>query len=131
MPQPTNDQILELLFIIAPQFKTDDTIILESYYTLIEALECFINPNVLACCAVMAYANLLAHFLTLQKNPVLGISSSLSEGQLSIYTATTTGMNFLSATPYGQAYQQIIGKFRVGAYVTNSGRFFRGPECRC
>lgn len=125
----SNDQILALLFVIAPQFKTDDPVILAGYNALIDALRCMVNDRLLGCCAALAFANLLAHYLTLQTNPSLGISSSLTEGQLSIGLATTVGQNFFFSTPYGQAYWQLISKFRVGVYVTNSRRFYYGPPC--
>lgn len=125
----SNDQILALLFVIAPQFKTDDPVILAGYITLIDALRCMINVNVLGCCAALAFANLLAHYLTLQQNPLIGVSSSLSEGQLSIGLATTVNGNFFGSTAYGQAYLQLIGKYRIGVYVTNSRRFNHGPPC--
>ncbi len=132
MSQVTNEKIIELLFIIAPQFITDDPIILAQYEALIEALECMINVNVLGCCALLAYANLLAHYLTLQKNPGLGVATSLTEGQLSIgISPTTSSGNYFNASPYGQAYMQIVGKYRLGAYVTNSRSFFNGPSCGC
>ena len=125
----SNDQILALLFIIAPQFKTDDPVILAGYNALIDALRCMINVKLLGCCAALAFANLLAHYLTLQTNPVLGTSNSISEGQLSISMANTVNGNFFGSTPYGQAYLQIIGKYRIGAYVTNSRRYWYGPPC--
>lgn len=125
----SNDQVLALLFVIAPQFKTDDPVILAGYNALIDALRCMINFRVLGCCALLAFANLLAHYLTLQANPSLGVSSNLSEGQLSIGLATTVSGNFFGSSPYGQAYLQIIGKYRIGAYITNSRRFYYGPPC--
>lgn len=125
----TNDQILALLFVIAPQFATDDPVKLAGYNALIDALRCMINENLLGCCALLAYANLLAHYLTLQLNPILGTSNSISEGQLSISMANTVNGNFFGSTPYGQAYLQIIGKYSVGAYVTNSRRAWYGPSC--
>lgn len=125
----SNEEILALLFAIAPQFQTTDPVKLAGYNALIEALECMINCNLLGCCAALAYANLLAHYLTMQGNPYLGIGTSLSEGQLSIGLTSTVNGNFFGSTPYGQAYWQIVGKFRVGAYVTNTTRSWYGPPC--
>lgn len=126
----TDDEILALLFIIAPQFATTDPVKIAGYKLLIDALRCMVNESALGCCAVLAFANLLAHYLTLQLNPSLGITTSLSEGQLSIGFASTVGNgNFYSATAYGQQYQMLIGRYQVGAYVTNTRRGWYGPAC--
>ncbi len=126
----TNEQVLALLFIIAPQFATTDPVKLAAYNALIDALRCMINEAALGCCAALAFANLLAHYLTLQANPSLGITSSISEGQLSLGFATTAASGaFFNSTAYGQAYQQLIGRFKMGAYITNTRRGFYGPAC--
>lgn len=128
---PTNAEIIAMLFIIAPQFATDDPDILAGYNALLDALRCQVNARVLGCCALLALANLLAHYLTLQKNPTLGTANSISEGQLSISMANTVNGNFYGSSPYGQAYLNLIGKYRVGVYVTSSGRHQYGPPCGC
>jgi len=125
----TNAEILALLFVIAPQFITTDPIKLAAYNALIDALRCMINESLLGCCAVLAFANLLAHYLTMQTNLYLGITSSISEGQLSISLANTVGGNFYGSTPYGQAYLALIGNVLIGAYVTNSKLGWYGPQC--
>lgn len=132
----TEAEILELLFAIAPQFVTTDPVKLATYTTLIEALRCMINVRLLGCCAALAFANLLAHYLSIQLNPLVGITSNLTEGQLSIGLGNTVASgNFFFSTPYGQAYWQIISKFKVGGFVTNAPRFgfafggFYGPSC--
>lgn len=117
----SNASILALLFLIAPQFKTTDPIILAEYAILIDALRCMINEKALGCCATLAFANLLAHYLTISKNPTTGIATSLSEGQLSIGLASTVSSgDFYLSTSYGQAYKSFIRSFRLGAYVTNT-----------
>ena len=114
-------QILNLLFIIAPQFKTIDPIILAEYTILIESLRCMINEKALGCCATLAFANLLAHYLTVSINPQIGIATSLSEGSLSIGLSSTAGNgNFFFSTPYGQSYSNFLSRFKIGAYVTGS-----------
>jgi len=125
----TDAEILALLFVIAPQFQTTDPVKLAGYTTLIEALRCMINTSRLGCCAVLAFANLLAHYLTLQSNPILGVSNSISEGQLSISMANTVNGNFFGSTAYGQAYLQLIGKFKSAPYITNSRFYNYGPSC--
>lgn len=133
MAEPlTNQQILDLLFVIAPQFYTTDPVKLASYNALIDALRCMVNENYLGCCALLAFANLLAHYLTLQLNPYMGISNSISEGQLSIGYANTLTSGFLTGTAYGQAYQSLVANVRIGAFVTNShSGFWIGPPCGC
>ena len=125
-----NSEIIALLFIIAPQFVTTDPVKLAAINALIDALRCMINERALGCCAVLAFANLLAHYLTVQSNPYIGVSNSISEGQLSISMANTikSGDFFLS-TPYGQAYQMLINRYKIGVYVTNSRRTMYGPAC--
>lgn len=126
----TDAEILALLFIIAPQFSTTDPVKLAAYRNLIEALRCMINETALGCCAVLAFANLLAHYLTLQLNPNLGIVSNMTEGQLSIgYGTTVANGAFFNSTAYGQAYQQLIGRYKMGAYITNTRRGWYGPAC--
>lgn len=127
----TSQEIINLLFIIAPQFVTTDPTKLEQYVTLIDALRCMINDRLLGCCAALGFANLLAHYLTMQGNPYLGIGTSISEGQLSIGFSSTVNGNFFGGTPYGQAYLNILAKFRVGAFVTNVGPRWYGPSCGC
>lgn len=125
----TNEEILALLFVIAPQFATTDPVKLAGYNALIDALRCLINESLLGCCAVLAFANLLAHYLTMQGNAWIGVATSLSEGQLSISVANTVNGNFWGSTPYGQAYWQLISNVKIGAYVTNSRRGWIGPAC--
>lgn len=127
----TDAEILSLLFLIAPQFITTDPTKLAGYATLIEALRCMINESALGCCAALAFANLLAHYLTMSLNPTLGITTSLSEGQLSIGLGSTVANgDFFNSSPYGQAYQQLINRYKVGAYVTNTNqRGWYGPTC--
>lgn len=134
MAEPfTNQQIIELLFEIAPQFQTTDPVKLAQINLLIDALDCMVNRNLLGCCALLAFANLLAHYLTLQLNPVMGISNNISEGQLSIGYANTLTAGFLSGSPYGQAYNALIANFKSGGFVTNSfrGTWFIGEPCGC
>lgn len=123
----TNQQILELLFVIAPQFATTDPVKLQSYNALIDALRCTVNCKRLGCCALLAFANLVAHYLTMQSNPLMGVGTSLSEGQLSIGLSSTTNGNFFGSTPYGQAYQNFLSKIKLTPYVTNSIPVWRGP----
>lgn len=127
----TNQQILDLLFVIAPQFATTDVTKLASYNSLIDALRCEVNERALGCCYILAIANLLAHYLVLSTNPILGIQTSIAEGQLSLGLASTVNSTFYASSPYGQAYTALIGKYKVGAYVTNTRRVgnWYGPQC--
>lgn len=125
----TNAEILALLFVIAPQFATTDPTKLAGYNALIDALRCMVNISLLGCCAPLAFANLLAHYLTMQGNGYFGVANSITEGQLSISLANTVNGNFYGASPYGQAYLQLIGNVKIGAYVTNSRGGWFGPVC--
>lgn len=128
----TNDQIIALLFAIAPQFATTDPIKLASYNSILDAVRCQVNDNALGCCATLALANLLAHYLMLSLNPSLGLQTSISEGQLSIGLANTVGAGFYNSSAYGQAYLNLIGNYKVGALTTGAGGgqgFWYGPSC--
>ncbi len=126
----TDDQILALLFALAPQFATTDPVKIAAYKVLIDALRCMINESALGCCALLAFANLLAHYLTIQLNPSIGIQTSMSEGQLSIgYASNINSGDFYNSTPYGQQYQMLVKRFIFGAYVSNTRRGWHGPSC--
>lgn len=127
----TNDQILQLLFIIAPQFVTTDPVKLAAYNLLIDSLRCQVNTGVLGCCSVLIYANLLAHYLTLQNSQYLGIATSISEGSLSIGFSGGGNRSFYNTSPYGLAYLSLTGNYRVGLYVTGNSRWQYGPPCGC
>ena len=125
----TNQQILDLLFVIAPQFVTTDPSKLDGYNALINALRCMVNCKKLGCCALMAFANLLAHYLTMQGNPLLGVGTSMSEGQLSIGLASTVNASFYASTPYGQAYANFLKNVRFTPYITGGAPTWNGPRC--
>lgn len=128
---PTDDEIIALLFLIAPQFKTDDPEKIAGYKALLAALRCQVNFAILGCCYVLALANLLAHTLTLQGNPLIGTSNSISEGQLSISSSFNINAIGYNSTSYGQAFDSLISKYKIGAYVASSRRRFYGPICGC
>lgn len=121
--------ILRILFEIAPQFITDDPVILARYTSLIESLRCMINERAFGCCGALAFANLLAHYLMMQLNPSMGITNSLSEGQLSISYASTVNSNFYMSSPYGQAYMQLLKNTVNTPLATGSGGRWNGPAC--
>lgn len=114
-----NQAILDALFAIAPQFATTDPTKLANYNTLIGLLRCQVNENVLSCCGVLAYVYLLAHWLQLQTNPQLGVTSNLSEGDLSIGFAVTANSSILDSTSYGKMYKDLIKRTVIGTTVTN------------
>lgn len=124
-----SQEVLALLFLIAPQFSTDDQEKIDSYLLLIDSLRCMINESALGCCAALAFANLLAHYLTVQANSMTGIATGLHEGQLSISLGTTIGGVPWQSTAYGQAYWQYVSTYKLGAYITNSRRIWVGPAC--
>ena len=111
--------VLDALFLLAPQFYTTDETTLARYYRLIELIKCQVNAQVLSCCGVMAYALLLAHYLTLAANANLGMASNMAEGQLSIGFNVASNMNALDMTPYGRSWRDLIRRTVVGSTVTN------------
>lgn len=119
-------EVLSALFIYAPQFYTTDTerlAYLNSLYTL---LLCQINPSFLSCCGVSVMAFLMAHYLTLASNPSLGMTSSISEGDLSLSYNVSADMKALLLTPYGRSYLDLVKRTTVGTTVTNLPPVFGG-----
>lgn len=127
---------IDALFLIAPQFYTTDPTKLESYTALASLIQCQINCKLLSCCGVMIFAFLLAHYLTLQGNPQLGVASNMAEGDLSIGFNVSSDMNALLLTPYGRSYLDLVKRTVVGSTVTNlpvvlGGVYQYVPACGC
>ena len=115
----SNEQIIENLFCIAPQFITTDPDTLACYNNIIALLRCQVNEKVLKCCGVLAYVYLLAHMLTLRNNPLVGVGTNLTEGDLSIGLAVSPTSGFLAGTAYGKAYQDLIRRTVLGVFTSN------------
>ena len=113
------DAAIQAMFLIAPQFATTDPTKLTAYTQLAELVRCQINASVLACCGVMVFAFLLAHYLTLQANANLGVASNMSEGELSIGFNVSPDMSILNTTPYGRSYLDLIQRTVNFPVVTN------------
>lgn len=120
MSSISNSEIIAMLFAIAPQFATTDPVKLANYNLILDGvIRPQVNESILACNALLAYVYLLAHMLTLQTNPNLGVNSSLSEGDLSIGIAVTADSSILNSTPYGRSYKDLVKRTVVGTTVTN------------
>ena len=115
----SSNYILDTLFLLAPQFYSTDPLILGQYNSMIALLRCQVNEVILNCNAVMAYAFLLAHYLTLALQPTMGVASNLHEGQLQIGYNVNPEIDFLNLTPYGRAYKDLVKRTVVGSTVTN------------
>ena len=124
MASPSNNDILDLLYCLAPQYKDPTSEELECYNTIIDALRCQVNANLINCCSVFAYVYLLAHLLTLQGNASLGVVSSMTEGNLSISYAVSADTDFLNSTPWGKAYLDLIKRTVFAPFVSNVPRNF-------
>ena len=138
----TNQQIIDALFLIAPQFISTDPVVLARYNALINLLRCMISTTAFKCCGLLAFANLLAHYLTINLIPFAGTAASMSEGDLSISFATNTNAtDFFGRTIYGQAFLQMVGGLRLGPFVASGyarypgvlamGWGGYGPGCGC
>lgn len=114
----TNQQVIDVLFLIAPQFVTDDPAKLNSYYVLLDQLRCMFNQRLWCCGGALALANLLAHYLTIANNPSIGTLSSMSEGELSIGYSVSAGESFFNLTPYGKAFEMMRRQIKAGPIVT-------------
>lgn len=119
MASPSNEEILNLLYCIAPQFANPTAEQLACYNLIIEALRCQVNEGIIKCCTTLAYVYLLAHMLTIRLNPNTGVVSSMSEGGLSISFAVSQDSTFLNATSYGKAYQDLVKRTVFAPMVTN------------
>lgn len=120
------DTVLAALFVYAPQFYTTDTDRLAYLESLYNLLLCQINQEFLSCCGVSVMAFLMAHYLTLAANPSLGMTSSISEGDLSISYNVSADIKALLLTPYGRSYLDLIKRTTVGTTVTNLPVIFGG-----
>lgn len=118
-PKPTDDAIIAMLFIIAPQFKTTDPDVLANYRALISVIWCEVNWPVVACCGILVLVYLLAHMLTLAANPLTGVATNLSEGDLSIGLAVNANGSILDSTSYGKSYRDLIKRKVIGVTVSN------------
>lgn len=138
----TNEQIIQMLFVIAPQFITDDPEVLARYNLLIDALRCMVSPAAFKCCGLIAFANLVAHYLSLGQIPYAGAATSMTEGDLSIGFSSNTGStDFYGRTVYGQAYASMLANLRLGPFVASGyvrypgvlamGWGGLGPGCGC
>lgn len=119
MASPSNSEIINLLFCMAPQFETVDSDTLECYNAIIDALRCQVNAGIVSCCTTLAYVYLLAHALTLRSNAQTGVVSSMSEGDLSISFAVTATSAYLQSTPWGKAYEDLIKRTVFAPTVSN------------
>jgi hypothetical protein len=115
----SNSEIINALFLLAPQFQTANTTQLDAINQLISLIQCQVNQKMLACCGVMVFAFLLAHYLTLSANQNLGVAASQAEGDLSISYNVSPDQNALLLTPYGRSYLDLIKRTVIGSTVTN------------
>ncbi len=111
--------ILDALFLVAPQFYSVDPLVIENYEAFVDLLRCQVNTQILGCNAVMVFAFLLAHYLTVQTNPNLGVTHNMTEGQLTIGFNVNPDMGALLLTPYGRSYVDLVRRTVVGSTVTN------------
>jgi hypothetical protein len=118
MTVSVND-VLNTLFLIAPQYQTTDPVALQNLQNMIALVLTQINTQVLVCNAALAAAFLTAAYLTLSTNPLLGVFSNEAEGQLSLGFNVSADMSFLNTNPYGRAYIDLINRTVVGSTVTN------------
>ncbi len=136
MASPSSNDILNALFLVAPQFYTTDPTQLSNLYAMIALVQPQVNSTVIGCNATLAAAFLTASYLTLQNNANLGVYSNMAEGQLSIGFNVAQDMLFLNTNPYGRAYIDIINRTVVGSTVTNipvslGGVITNGLACGC
>lgn len=115
----SSNAILDALFALIPSFYSTDPVVLARYNALIALIRCQFNERVLSCCGVMAYAFLLAHYITLGNNPNIGVYSDMTEGQLHLGFNVDPSVDVLNLTPWGRAYQDLIKRTVVGSTVTN------------
>ena len=121
--------ILAALFLIAPQFYTTDPVKLAAYQSLITLVSCQVNQCLLGCNSALAFAFLLAHYLTIaaQPNgPNVGVYSDMSEGELKLGFNVDANMSALNTTVYGRSYLDLVKRTVVGSTVSNLPVAFGG-----
>lgn len=123
---PTNEEVIALLFLIAPQFITTNPDKLNSYAVLLDQLRCMYNNSLWCCGGALALAQLLAHYLTIAQTPTTGLVSSMSEGQLSISYAVTASEQFWYLTPYGKAFVTMRSQIKAGPLVARGSTRIAG-----
>lgn len=114
--------ILATLFLVAPQFITTDPVKLAGYQSFINLLYCQVNQCILGCNSSLAFAFLLAHYLTIASQPngpFVGVYSDMKEGELSLGFNVAADMSALLLTPYGRSYVDLVKRTVVGSTVTN------------
>lgn len=124
----SSETVIAALFAYAPQFITTDPDILASYVALYNLVSCQVNAQILACCGVSVFAFLMAHYLTIAQTPTTGVTSNMTEGQLTIGFNVNPDMSALSLTPYGRMYQDLVRRTVVGSTVTNLPLQFGGVQ---
>lgn len=113
----TNQDIINALFLIAPQFKTEDVVELANLNALIDLMKCTICPDDFGKCYVLAFAYYLAHILLINQNAgTIGLATSLTEGGLSI-SFGVGGISGLDSTIYGRQFLALRGTGRTKAFV--------------
>lgn len=115
----SSSNVINALFIYAPQFYTTDPTRLAYLETLYTLLSSQVNGQFLACNGVSVFAFLMAHYLTLAANPNLAILNNISEGDLALGYNVASDMNAMEMTPYGRSYLDIIKRTTVGSTVSN------------
>ncbi len=115
----SSSNVIASLFVYAPQFYTTDPDRLAYLNLLYDLVRCQVNAKFIGCCAVSAFALLMAHYLTLAANPNLGLLSNISEGDLSLGYNVASDMTALQMTPYGRSYLDLIKRSNIGSTVTN------------
>jgi len=119
MATPTDSEILIALYAIAPQFANPTEEQLTTYEQLITYLRCQVDVNRVSCCAVLVFAYLLAHLLTISGNPSIGVANNLKEGDLSIGYSIDPKGSILDSTTYGKLYLDLVRRTVFGGLVSN------------
>lgn len=123
----SSQEIIDALFIIAPQFVTTDPIVLARYNALIDMLRCTICPKDFGKCYLMAFAYYLAHILLIDQNAAsIGLANSISEGQLSI-SFNVGGPGGLDSTVYGRQFLALRGIGHTKVFSTGGGVCYGYP----
>lgn len=117
MAAPSNQDVIDTLFLIAPQFITDDPAKLNGYYLLLDQLRCMYNDSLWCCGGALALAQILAHYLSIASTPGIGTIASMTEGEQSISYAVSASDDFWSLSPYGKSFVAMRGMLISGPLI--------------
>lgn len=135
---PTYDNVIAALLLIAPQFNEIDSDTLQQYYELVYPR---ISYASFGSQYVIAYANMMAHYMSLALDPYYNSAGTISKKQIGdqsvSFNNTNKGASLLGfsnyavdqdfcRTKYGITYLSILASAILPATVSNRSLYMGG-----